>query len=978
MKSGKSSGCFFCSSVKLIYLLTIVLILTSRLLFTAMQGYGGNNSFAVPPLGSHIGDDPYLLANKLALERQRSLPNPYSLWSGRDSASVAAKTDVMNETSLAQQRQMLLSSITENARTQHHSQNVESVSVLQGLSDRSASTLNSGTSGWLNFPIQGGLNPLQNKLDIHQSQNFPPQSAFGVNQQRLPPQNIPLTNLLAQSMDNQSQMLTPEMLLASGIPQDPQLLTLLQRQYLLQLQSQPPVASQNVSLLDMLLLKQQQQKQEEQQQQLMLQQQQLLSQVHPEHNLNQRLGEGSLAQLQTGGFAAGNANVDHSPFRQAHDLQAPNMQEQNAGVSDYVLPSSESQGVGTNIGPEISTHLPHQIFANNVKQRGWDASLPEQIVEQQKSSYSITDGMDSALMSETANKYVTELKSNYDKSVKVSSAEIAPSFPSSEHLDSVALQQHTVGHDDELFVNKTVEGLTESLVKASEERRDVEQYTDDSSSIKDMKNPEVREVKKSSEKKSKKQKSSKVSTDSVRSVSKSQQAKSSESEGPNSGNAKSQTQVVQGDALAASGTGKEKRKTEKVAHDVDLQLDRNTLSAVNYADDSLPIETKGQPEQASYASQMNIQAHAVQRAWKPAPGFKPKSLLEIQQEEQRRAREEMAVSEISTSLNTMSVSTPWAGVVNADHKASSEIRQDAGSTELKVAKADSSSTLKSKNSLREDLFWDNTVDKLGGREMEISDSAPAEPLTSILSSQFDSVVDDDFIDAKDTKKSRKKSSKAKAGAKAAPVASVDVFVGSSPADKGKHARQVQQQKEVLPAVPSGPSFGDFVPWKEEAASAPAPAWSTDSGKSHRPASLRDILKEQEKKVSSPLPVPTPQKRTTNQPARGSGPSWTSTSPAKAASPITVISQAASHLKSNVEDDLFWGPLEQPKPEAKQYDSINIHSHLLYQIRYTPDACTNLLVSCFIFGSTFSKSNVYICLVAYYGFCTYVYVWSLLF
>ncbi|KAL0325732.1 UNVERIFIED_CONTAM: protein ESSENTIAL FOR POTEXVIRUS ACCUMULATION 1 [Sesamum radiatum] len=212
-----------------------------------MQGYGGNNSFALPPLGSSTADDPYLLAKKLTLERQRSLPNPYSLWPGIDAASVAGKTDV-NETSLPHSK--FLSSITDNARTQHHSQNVESMSVLQGLSDHSTSTVNNGISSWLNFPVQGGLDPLQDKLDIHHSPNFPPQSAFGIQQQRLSPQNTPLTNLFAQSMDNPSKMLTPEKLLTSGISQDPQLLSLLQQQYLLQLQSQAPVASQHISLLE--------------------------------------------------------------------------------------------------------------------------------------------------------------------------------------------------------------------------------------------------------------------------------------------------------------------------------------------------------------------------------------------------------------------------------------------------------------------------------------------------------------------------------------------------------------------------------------------------------------------------------------------------------------------------------------------------------------------------------------------------------
>ncbi|KAI5406860.1 hypothetical protein KIW84_053214 [Lathyrus oleraceus] len=51
------------------------------------------------------------------------------------------------------------------------------------------------------------------------------------------------------------------------------------------------------------------------------------------------------------------------------------------------------------------------------------------------------------------------------------------------------------------------------------------------------------------------------------------------------------------------------------------------------------------------------------RAWKPAPGFKAKSLLEIQHEEQKKAQTEMPVIEVATTVNSHSVTTPWVGVV---------------------------------------------------------------------------------------------------------------------------------------------------------------------------------------------------------------------------------------------------------------------------------------------------------------------------
>ncbi|KAL6493108.1 hypothetical protein OROGR_032867 [Orobanche gracilis] len=856
-----------------------------------MQGYGGANFIPHPPLGSNVGDDPYLFAKKLALERQRSILNPNALWPGRDAASVTANTDLMSETSLAHSK--LLSSITDNA-----------------------STVNNEIGGWMNLPYQGGPDPLQDKLDIRHVQNILPQSGLGLIQQRLQPQDASLNNLLAQSLDNSSRILTPEKFLTSGIPQDPQILSLLQQQYLLQqVQSQAPVASQQLSLLDMML--KQQQKQEEQQQ-LMLQQQQLLSQVLFEQHHNQSSGDSSFAQLQTGGLAAGNARLDLTRFQHGDifpvgsQAQAPNMHGEGPKAADFILPPSDSQDISRKMASENSENsmlLPHQMFANTPNQRNWGASAAEPIVEQPKDFSSTTDDMNMIKMSGNTNACVSEQISKYDESVRISTTEIISSFPASEHLgESVPPQQFTFDHKNKPLFQKTVESSAETPARALKEL-----HTGGSSVVKEVGEPEAGELKKASEKKSKKQKPSKSPSDSVRGVSKSGHLKSSESEGAISGNAKSETLAVKGDTLAASVTEKEK-KTKKGADDVGFLPGQISLPALNYADDGLIMETNVRPGQVAHTSQVNMQANAGQRAWKPAPGFKPKSLLEIQQEEQRRAQEETAISDISTSLGSMSVSAPWTGVtVNADHKAMDGVWQDAASTEINMPKSDSSSALKNKNTQNEDLFWDSNVAKFDEREMEASNSGV--PLTSIMISQTDSIVDDDFIDAKDTKKSRKRSAKSKNAFKTAPVAVANAVTS----DKGKHARQMQQQKEVLPAPPSGPSFGDFVTWKGEPASPPAPAWP-DSGKHHKPASLRDILKEQERKVPSSLPVPTTQKPATNQPARASGPSWSySSSPTRAASAIAVHPQASSQSKHKVEDDLFWGPLEQPKQEDKQLE-----------------------------------------------------------
>ncbi|XP_047975785.1 protein ESSENTIAL FOR POTEXVIRUS ACCUMULATION 1-like [Salvia hispanica] len=855
----------------------------------AMQGYIGNNSNKFPSVGGNNGDDPYILAKKMMLERQRSLPSPYQFWPGRDAAAIAAKTDLVGDASLA--RQNLLSSVADNALA--HSQNVDLMSSRQGIAERPSSNVNNGMGGWLNFPVQGGQDPLQNKLDNHHSPNFPPQSASSL-QQRLQMQNPSMSNLLPKSMDNSSNLLTPDNLLASGLSQDPQLLSLLQQQYMLQLQSQVPVPPQQ-SILDKLLLLKQQQKQEEQQQ--LLHQQQLISQLLSEQHPNQRLGDPSFQHLQAGALAAGITNVDHASFQQPHELfkNGLQLQSQNPQRENVVLPvapPSISQDFNPYVAPETSMHAPHPTFANNVEQRNWNATLPHQIIEKQQEISSMpTDGMKEIGISEVTNNKPLERTSYDDETVISSTCDVALS-PTPVLCSAESLKQELPAANIHLDVDASNESSARTLAYA----QDIgERVTSESLLVNKLKIPEAVEAKKPVEKKSKKQKALKVSTELVKGATKPQQTKS-ESERANMPQAKPETMSVHVDALEAPVSIKE----SKAANDVDL-LGKQSLSSWNSAGDEVAVESKGQTEQ---------------RAWKPAPGFKPKSLLEIQQEEQRRrAQEEVAVSDISTSLTSIAISPPWAGVVlSSDNKAPNITHQDT-SAELQ---SESSSVQKNKKSQAEDLFWDAAT-KSVEREMEVTESAAWGVPSKTVSSQNKAVDDDDFIEAKDTKKSRKKASKAKnAAAKVAPATSVDLAVGSSSNDKGKITRQMLQEKEAFTAVPSGPSFGDFVMWKEESASpSPGPAWSTDSSKPHKPTSLRDILKEQQKSMPSvpAIPVPIPQKSATNQTALVSVSSWSvsGSSPGKAASPRQVSSQT----KNKVEDDLFWGPLDQVKPEAKQ-------------------------------------------------------------
>ncbi|XP_022869662.1 uncharacterized protein LOC111389045 [Olea europaea var. sylvestris] len=897
-----------------------------------MHGYMGINSNALPSAGAGSGDDAYLLAKKMSLERQRSLTNPYSYWPGRDLASHSAKTDVVNDSLLAHSN--LNSSILDNACAQHSSQNVDLMSILQGLPDRSTNNVNNGTSGWLNFPVQGGLDPHQDKSDMHPGQNFPPQAASGTQQQRPQSQSSLLTNLLDQSLNNPSSILTPEKLLSCGLSEDPQLLSLLQQPYLLQPHSQAPVASQQLSLMDKLLLLKHQQQQEEQER-LVRQQQLLLSHLLSEHQPYQRLAESPFVQLQTSGLAAGNASRDHAQFQQSHELfhtgsekaSTPNLKDESA--SNIILPSNVSQDNNTNVGSESpSMHLSHQIFGNTVHPGKLEASLPEQVINIQGKGFPMTTAVtDTFPQSEMANRYPLEQKLHNDQTIRVASSADVQSFPPGEHLVKSDALQLAGGWDNKLLVSEKANEVVVPPTTALEPQDVGENQKDDFLGVKETKKAETQEVKKSSAKKSKKQKALKAqSSDSAKGVSKTQKAESSEFEGTKIDNAASEMQNVQGE-----------RKTDKVTSDgIDVSLDQNSLPAHVFADDGEASKNRDQPGQI--ALQFNTQVNTGQRAWKPTPDFKPKSLSEIQQEEQRRAQAEMAVSQVSTSLSSISVSTPWAGIVaNSDHRALGETLRDSANADLILGKSESST-----NHQLHDIFWETNVTKSSEKEMQISDSASSLAPVSLTLSKIDSVNDDNFIEAKDAKKSRKKSAKAKGTCAevSVPAASPDFSAGSNFIDKGNRSHQLQQ-REILPAVPSGPSLGDFVIWKGESTNpSPAPAWSTDSMKLQKPTSLRDILEEQQRTVSfgpQGTPMLIPQKPAINQSARGAGPSssLSSSSSAKAASSAQNNSSASSHEKHKIDDDLFWGPLEQPNHEAKQSDFPRLGSQGSQGSKSTP-------------------------------------------
>ncbi|KAJ9159784.1 hypothetical protein P3X46_025258 [Hevea brasiliensis] len=937
-----------------------------------LQGYVGNSSASIAPSGVDGGNDLYLLAKRMALERQRSLHNPYPYWPGRDAAPVASKSEVLSDSPMPHAK--LLSSLSDNPRQPPHSQNADLLSILQG----SASGINNDVTGWSNFPAQGSLDPLQDKIDLHHTQNFPPQATFG-QQQRLQPQRPPsLANLLGQAIDSPSGVLTPEALLSPSLSQDPQLLNMLQQQYLLQLHSQAPLPAQQLSVLDKFLLLKQQQKQEEQQ---LLRQQQLLSQVLSEHHSHQLFGEPPYGQFHSSAIATGNISADASRLQPSKEMlqigsQIPvsNFQDEHPpGLMNF--PPQVTQDVSYNVDTGVSSiQLSHQMFGNVNSQQGW-GTIPEQNDElHQKESLLASSPVEISSSQELMDKSTQEC-SIVPEPVHASdhhtplSVEQASEYTWIEETSQVAIPEITANavqldsagisvtrplsgtYEDEITKLEHACAMKVQLDGTLSEQQVEKERSSDEPSVPveaDVKKVEVHEARKASEKKSRKQKSAKSkSTDQIKGTCKNstvQQIRQSESERPNFGDSKFESHNGAGENL--HGTPPEKIRDNKFgisSSEIKYSKQDKSFMSSDFSGDDAEITENDESKPVVSVSILNAQVNVGQRAWKPAPGFKPKSLLEIQLEEQRKAKAEVAVSEITTSVSSMNLTTPWVGVVgSSEPKISRETPKDASNNELNVGKPEISPNSTSKKSQLHDLLAEEVLAKSNDGEMEVLESVSSLPSQQLTMTNVESVDDDNFIEAKDTKKSRKKSAKAKGtGTKALVPTTVDVPVSSSPIEKGKSSRLVQQEKEVLPAIPSGPSLGDFVFWKGESTThSPSPAWSTDTKKLPKPTSLRDILMEQEKKVSSVQPqnpMITLQKPQPTQATQGSGPSWSlsAASPSKAASSIQINSNAAIQSKYKADDDLFWGPVDQSKQETKQSEFPQLVNQGSWGTKNTP-------------------------------------------
>ncbi|KAI4374993.1 hypothetical protein MLD38_012918 [Melastoma candidum] len=878
-----------------------------------LLGSVGNKSDGTIPSGGEGGNSLYLLAQRMALDRQRSASDNLH-WIGRDASLAVPPSGIIQDPLTLHPN--LQPSMSDNTRSSQ-AQNTDFSPILQGLRERSSSTINNSAVPWSNFTNQGNL---RENVDFHHVQ-FPGQAPMGFQQQRLQPS---LTSLLGQSMDNSIANLNPELLLSSGISQDPRMLALVQQQYLMQLQSQTQVPTPQLSMLDKLILLKQQQ--EEQQQ--MLRQPQLLLQALAEQ---QALREKSYNHLQHAAIPTGSAPGDPR-IQPSQEMFQAGMQVPTSGISSYFvnMPPKVDPNISQNLGSELSAlHLPRQIIDDGKGQRSWVTPVSDEansiyheepLPSTKLFGSSPAEGSDPSFQQthlpppSLSSIGLQSVEDDADNSVRnkeiIGDNQADSALPEASDLKlSGSLQ--VVPNDD---FKPLPENLLEKQKPVRDDRSDGHSLKAGGGSV------ETREIKKNSEKKSKKQKSLKspIVSDHAK------ENKASPLEDP---------KQFDSEALhvhdATSGTGDKAHGTfpSEVHPPASGVIPTGPQHVEISQVCSGSVDIKDNHTEASSVSAAGEHLHSGKHVWKAAPGVKVKSLLEIQQEEQKRVQTEGMVSDMSAVASSLGSTTPWIGVVTSSEKTESKILGDDQEGSRKIVLSSGKSQgyggLQNKSQLH-DLFPED----IGEREVQAIDLKPTMSSPLVNFGQEQVVEEDNFIDAKEAKRNRKKSAKSKAAGSKVPavVASVEApIISSGSIEKIKNSKV--QEMEIFPAVPSGPSLGDFVPWKmEPTVSQPAPAWSSESGKAIKPASLRDILKEQEKKapVQRQNQIPVPKKSQQPQSTRSGSWSLTPSSPSKSDSPVPPNSKASLHSNSKGDDDLFWGPIDQSKPE-KQGDFPQLSS-----------------------------------------------------
>ncbi|KAM0848861.1 hypothetical protein ACQ4PT_054077 [Festuca glaucescens] len=881
-----------------------------------LNEYSSSSFGSIAMAGGESGNNMnYFLAQQRLLERQKSSQNTVPYWSGDgNQAAQAQNKDIASEVSALHSK--VPSSMADPSRQASQSQNVDLLAMLHSVEKPKAPA---GLPPWSNYPEAKNLNPnlhvdlTQGPLNMHQNLQNSQQMANAGQQQNFMPQNQAPSHL------------PPEKLLAE-ISQDPQLLHMFQQQYLLsqlQLQSQPPVTPQpqpQLSMLDKMILLQQQQQQQlqqrlqlEQQQKVLLQQQHLLSQVAPHGHSNQQL-DGPYGPKHTSLPAGDSMNLG---VRKIQDVLEVDRILTNHGTTQGQQSSQAfmnirgMEGVGLTQNSVPTVPMPHEIFMGVPPKERY--SYPQKSKNFASTNTHPNASMVNPMLTEVAERY--EEKSGNYQQVGIDKAESKPEniFSSRSNVASGSALSETPPNPllDIMSPHNRVQEMKDAPnpVELSMEA--------------DAKAPDTQEMKKAEKKKKQKKKQTAVDVGKAAPKTVSQQPRlDAEVDGSNQGSTKHGLPDDTEDLFWGSPV-----RAESSSRSVGPPL--GFESSANFPPKSLPEEYELTRAEGEHSALSEPHAAASQKGWKPTQGPRPKSLLEIQAEEQLRAQR-VAADNVKTAVPVVSVPS----VPRSTMSASSE--QQFGGAGRSLGGQESAGDSRNKRSQLHDLLAEEVLARSSNADNENISSAndvsfpPLSP--AVVQPDAPAFDDTDFIEAKDSKKNKKKGAKSKGPAVKAPfpVGSVESAI-SIPAEKVKSSKQAQLEKEILPAPPSGPSFGDFVPWKTDQTNfAPAPAWSTDAAKMHKPLSLRDIQREEERRsgvVQQQPPSPTPAKVSMNQRNHGNVPSRqaSGSSPSKTVAPVQMSSNPSNRAKSNAEDDLFWGPSDHSKQDMKQSEFPSLSS-----------------------------------------------------
>ncbi|XP_020577460.1 uncharacterized protein LOC110022724 [Phalaenopsis equestris] len=872
----------------------------------AMQKYNGLAG-GRPSLGIENMNDIMHLPQKMPLEQPSPLPSPYR--PGRESPAILSKPDAIGEFPIPPKILPQLGEVP------HHIpqslQHVDLLSIFQSVADKTPPpAINSASSQWPSFPEVQALRSTHASIDITKD-SFDPnqqnsQSVFGSLPNRLQPQFPP-------PLSNQNPVASHP---ASEFSQDAQMAHMVRQQYMLlaqQMHSQVPL-----NQMELLLLMQRQQ-QEQLQNQLLMQQQQQHFLSHPQsvYNSYKNNNEPTLSPPSTEVFHE-NASLKSSSVqlpevaacgsRPMHVLDSNHSHahktfvqgEGTADIIEHSLLNLPNQFI--NMVPHSNKMDPSPLDIGSTKTANIVSAVEGRALE---TSVPQLHSMDAAI-SEVSDK-LAQINEVSDTSLPEKGERILDSKLSvSEMIDEVKISPGSI--------SELIDGMEISPGAISD------QFRGEAPELKGVEDAQQCEVKKISEKKSRKHKNSHLraaaecSKGSVKAAFGQKSKTNSEIGGVEKGLGMDAAEPLHKTTLEAGGEGCASSLIESLESHVGLSQ-------------SGALDMKTEEDETKVKDGDLVSPSSKNQAWKPVPGQKrTKPLSEIQVEEQRRAQiHSFGADNIAEIVPTNVSPAPLAdSLIISDLKNTVDAAPCDNLGQSIFENRQNPWNLRNISQLP-DVLNKEALPKVSVEEKGTS----SHPLPEIKAS----VDNDDFIEAKETRKSRKKAMKNKGVAVKASLPNNSAVVSDSTitTEQTKAARQIQQDKDLLPSPPSAPSLGDFLFWKgDQASTVPSPAWSTDSIKLQKPSVLRDIFKEQDKKKIKPgkqqTSIPTPTKV---QPSMGtvgssSSASLPDPSPSKASAPInsnpTAPTQTSSlgsgQHKTGMEDDFFWGNLNESKDVSR--------------------------------------------------------------